>query len=445
MPQPIELLQQRYERQIGGTIDKYALEALLGIGGMAAVFRARHRNGNPVALKVMHAEQSIEADTRARFLREGYAANKVGHPGAVRVLDEGMTDEGTVFLVMELLEGETLEQRWQRCGNRLTVSEVVAIACQILDVLAAAHAKEIVHRDIKPDNVFVTDEGLAKVLDFGIARLGEGSSSGRVSATRTGNSFGTPAYLPPEQALGRRHEVDGQTDEWALAATMFTMISGAYVHASSTPEELVVFTATRQARSLAEVAPEVPEAIVRVIDRALAFAKPDRWPDARSMRQALVDAHAEAFGAPVPTVVPQPSVGKAKRITVRPPPGQQHAPTMSPLTASSLGSARGANRLRTGVAISAGVLLGACVLALVLGGGARSRLSAPVPSAVAAVGASGAPATDLAGDGAATPSDMPSAAAAAGASAIPAPAPAQPPRLPKPVRPSPPPHDIFKP
>src|SRR5580658_1481027 len=115
MAQPIELLQQRYERQVGWTIDKYTIDALIGIGGMAAVFRARHRNGNPVALKVLHAEQSIEAETRARFLREGYAANRVAHPGAVRVLDEGTTEDGTVFLVMELLEGETLEERCRRC------------------------------------------------------------------------------------------------------------------------------------------------------------------------------------------------------------------------------------------------------------------------------------------------------------------------------------------
>ena len=446
MPQPIELLQQRYERQIGWTIDKYTIEALLGIGGMAAVFRARHRNGNPVALKVLHAEQSIEADTRARFLREGYAANKVAHPGAVRVLDEGTTEEGTVFLVMELLEGETLDQRWHRCNNRLAVTEVVAIAHQVLDVLAAAHDKAIVHRDIKPDNVFVTEAGVAKVLDFGIARLVLGPSSASSSATRTGNSFGTPAYLPPEQALGRRQDVDGQTDVWALAATMFTMISGAYVHASSTPEELVVFTATRPARSLAEVAPEVPAPLVHVIDRALAFDKKDRWPDARSMREALAQAHSEAFGVDVPAVVPPPAVAR-RRITIPAPAGpHQHAPTMSPLTRSSFGGPRGSARLRAGVAVALGLLLGTCLLALVRGGASRSRTSAPTPSAVIAAATGDPAATDVAAGqptAIASGAGAPAAASARGTPPNPRPS-AQPTRLPRVYR-APRSHDIFKP
>jgi serine/threonine-protein kinase len=439
MPQPIELLQQRYERQIGWTIDKYTIDALLGIGGMAAVFRARHRNGNPVALKVLHAEQSIEADTRARFLREGYAANKVAHPGAVRVLDEGTTEDGTVFLVMELLEGETLDQRWHRCNNRLTVPEVTAIGHQVLDVLAAAHDKAIVHRDIKPDNVFVTDAGVAKVLDFGIARLVQGPSSAGSSATRTGNSFGTPAYLPPEQALGRRQEVDGQTDLWALAATMFTMISGAYVHASSTPEELVVFTATRPARSLAEVAPEVPAPIVRVIDRALSFAKKDRWPDARSMRKALAEAHAEVFGVEIPATVPPPTVAK-RRITIPAPAG--HAPTISPLTAAAFGVPKTSTRVRAGLALAAGVVLGTCLLAL-FRGGEKPRGTLAVASATMAAAASAS------ADGPTSASELAPVVAPPGApspavSAATPRASAQPARQPRVYR-APRPHDIFKP
>ncbi|HEX4515419.1 MAG TPA: serine/threonine-protein kinase, partial [Polyangiaceae bacterium] len=159
-------------RRVGTVLEgKYALEALLGYGGMAAVYRATHRNGHRVAVKILHPELSISEDVRARFLREGYVANKVDHAGAVRVIDDDVAEDGSVFLVMELLEGSTLEHRWQMAGRRLGVDEVVAWTVKLLDVLAAAHARGIVHRDIKPENLFVTERGELKVLDFGIARL----------------------------------------------------------------------------------------------------------------------------------------------------------------------------------------------------------------------------------------------------------------------------------
>src|SRR5262249_12850382 len=153
--------------------DKWRLDRLLGVGGMAAVYEATHRNKKRVAVKLLHAEFSQNADLRTRFLREGYAANVIEHPGAVSVLDDDVTDAGAAFLVMELLEGETLDQRWERMAGRLPAAEVFGFADQLLDVLAVAHTKGIVHRDIKPENLFVTREGTLKVLDFGIARVFE--------------------------------------------------------------------------------------------------------------------------------------------------------------------------------------------------------------------------------------------------------------------------------
>jgi serine/threonine-protein kinase len=300
MSEPDTRLRQRYEQWIGRSIKKYRIDALLGIGGMAVVFRATHRNGNPVAVKMLHAEHSLDASTRDRFLREGYVANKVAHRGAVRVLDDDVTEEGAAFLVMELLEGETLEARWERCGKKLSVRDVASIGHQLLDVLAAAHEKTIIHRDIKPDNVFLTNDGPIKVLDFGIARIREGGAHWQ---TRTGALFGTPAFMPPEQALGKREQIDGRTDLWAAAATMFTLLSGHYVPQADTLEELVVFAATRPARLLATVADPMPPPVARVIDRALAFEKADRWPDARSMQEALDRAYEEVFGEPLTTAV----------------------------------------------------------------------------------------------------------------------------------------------
>src|SRR5580700_10802447 len=136
--------------------DKWRLESLLGVGGMAAVYAATHRNGKRVAVKMLHEEFSHDPEVRNRFLQEGYAANTIQHEGAVSVLDDDLAPDGSAFIVMELLDGETVEQRWARSGERLPAREVLAVVEQLLDVLAAAHAKNVVHRDIKPENLFIT-------------------------------------------------------------------------------------------------------------------------------------------------------------------------------------------------------------------------------------------------------------------------------------------------
>ncbi len=172
----------------------------------------------------------------------------------------------------------------------------------LLDVLAAAHAVDIVHRDIKPENVFLTKEGIVKVLDFGIARLrqaslGEESEAADGGAmphlrTRTGVTIGTPAFMPPEQALGRTDDVDALSDVWAVGATMFALIAGRIVHDAKTHMEVVIAAATAQAKSLGTIAPDTPKAIVEVVDKALAFKKEDRWQSAKAMQQALRTAFA---------------------------------------------------------------------------------------------------------------------------------------------------------
>jgi serine/threonine-protein kinase len=140
----------RGRQRVGQTLKgKWRLDVLLGVGGMAAVYAATRRNGSRVAVKILHTELSVNQQVRERFLREGYAANSVGHHGVARVSDDDVAEDGAVFLVMELLDGETVEARRQRSGGRLTEDEVLSIADQLLDVLVAAHAKEIVHRDIK--------------------------------------------------------------------------------------------------------------------------------------------------------------------------------------------------------------------------------------------------------------------------------------------------------
>src|SRR5580700_3171656 len=261
--------------------DKWRLESLLGVGGMAAVYAATHRNGKRVAVKMLHPEFSHDEEVRTRFLQEGYAANTIQHDGAVSVLDDDLAPDGSAFIVMELLEGETVEQRWERSGQRLAVGEVLSIVDPLLDVLVAAHERSVVHRDIKPENLFVTKTGALKVLDFGIAKVFERKHT-RQSTTRAGMVMGTPAFMAPEQALAHWDEVDGRTDLWAVGATMFTMLSGRHVHDAPTSQEQMIMSATTPAPSLATVVPGLPAAVVSIVDRALAFDRTKRWPDASS-------------------------------------------------------------------------------------------------------------------------------------------------------------------
>jgi serine/threonine-protein kinase len=282
-----EDIERRARERVGSVLrGKYQLDSLLGVGGMGAVYAATHKNNRSrVAVKVLHAEQSINAHIRQRFLREGYVANTVDHVGAVRVIDDDTAEDGAVFLVMELLEGETLEARLRRAGGKLPEAEVAEIAVHLLDVLAAAHAKKIVHRDMKPENVFITKANVVKVLDFGIARLRE---EGAMTSTQTGQTVGTPAFMAPEQALGDPDAVGPETDVWAIGATMFTALSGELVHEdATTPIQMVLKAATKKARSVTTVAPEISRVLATIVDRALAFDRKDRYADAGAMRDAL--------------------------------------------------------------------------------------------------------------------------------------------------------------
>jgi serine/threonine protein kinase len=202
----------RVGRMISG---KWRLDALIGVGGMAAVYMATHRNGSMSAVKILHDEVALNPEIRERFLREAYIANKVNHPGTVKVLDDDKDESGTPYLVMELLRGNSIESRAQKAGGRLGIADTLDILDQTLAVLEYAHKETIIHRDLKPENLFMTDQGVVKVLDFGIARLREESSSRR---TQTGMVMGTPSFMAPEQAMGRWNEVDARTDLWAMGA-----------------------------------------------------------------------------------------------------------------------------------------------------------------------------------------------------------------------------------
>jgi eukaryotic-like serine/threonine-protein kinase len=189
----VDLILMEAQARVGRTLrGKWRLDVLLGCGGMAAVYAATHNNGTRAALKVLHPELSTNANIRARFFREGRVANAVPHPGVVKVVDEDTDEGGLVFLVMELLDGETLEGRARRLGGKLALDELLAL---------------------KPDNIFLTrEDGRIRLLDFGIARLRELTSW--TGATHGGTAMGTPAFMSPEQARSLWDEVDARSDLW---------------------------------------------------------------------------------------------------------------------------------------------------------------------------------------------------------------------------------------
>lgn len=275
---------QRAKARIGNVLrSKWRIDRLLGVGGMAAVYEGTHRNGKRGAIKMLHLEYSTDADVRSRFLREGYVANTVNHPGAVSVFDDDIAEDGSVFIVMELLVGKTLEELCQmRPDHRLGILETFRLTDKLLDVLGAAHEKGVVHRDLKPDNIFVVEDGSVKVLDFGIARMRDVQASAKM--TKTGNAMGTPAFMPPEQALGEWNRVDGRTDLWAVGATMFAMITGRYVHEAGTLNQLLLKAMTHPAPAMRTVLPGIPGEVAEVIDKVLAFDPQERFADARAMQ-----------------------------------------------------------------------------------------------------------------------------------------------------------------
>lgn len=270
--------------RLGQVAGRWRLERVLGVGGMAAVYAGQGSDGQWAAIKILHPHVGVRAEVRERFFREGYVANSIQHPGVVRALEHGDAGEHGAFLAMELLRGETLTERLKRHGV-LPIEELLGYADQILDVLVVAHALGIVHRDLKPDNLFVTTEGRIKILDFGLARILEGVPDQKL--TRSGLALGTLPYMAPEQALGRRDEIDGRTDLFAVGATLFRTLTGRRLHEADSEAELLMAMASRPAPPLAGMAPELPPDVCRIVDLALAFSRDARYPDARTMQADL--------------------------------------------------------------------------------------------------------------------------------------------------------------
>jgi CheY-like chemotaxis protein len=267
---------------------RYLLEARIGSGTFGTVFRAMHAElGRPVAIKVLQASANASPDALARFRREGITACRVRHPSAVQVMDFGVTPGGVAYLVMELLSGYSLDQELVD-GRTVTLARTVRLMVPVCEALAAAHRVGIVHRDVKPANIFLHlagGEEVPKVLDFGIARIvGEAAADPRV--TLEGFIVGTPVYMAPERF--RNQPIDGRSDVYSVGITLYQMLTGRLPFAADQSDPLAVAMRHLEAEP-PPMGDDVPDAVQEVVMNALR-KRPEHRPDALHLGQDLARA-----------------------------------------------------------------------------------------------------------------------------------------------------------
>jgi serine/threonine-protein kinase len=270
--------------KIIGTVlsGRYRLEAKLGSGGMSTVYLARDTTlDRPVAVKVMHREMSEQADQLERFRQEARAVAKISHPNVVAVIDAG-EDGGYPYIVFEYVEGETLKARINRVGA-LDVQESLAYAIEIARGLTVAHARRMVHRDIKPQNVLIDAEGRAKLTDFGISRQLE-----KDGLTATGRVLGTTDYVAPEQAMGRG--ADQRSDLYSLGVVLFEMLTGHVPFQADSQVGVAMKHVNEELPDVQADRPELSAATALVVERATAKDPTKRYADIGEMIDDLSTA-----------------------------------------------------------------------------------------------------------------------------------------------------------
>jgi eukaryotic-like serine/threonine-protein kinase len=275
---------------VGSVIaDTYTIEALIGRGGMGVVFLASHRRlpGKKVAIKILHAELTDD-EVVARFRREALIASQLNHPNIVDVTDFNVTPDGTPYLILEYLHGESLYSRIKL--GPMPLDQVLPIIRQVGSAVAAANREGIVHRDLKPQNIFLVPKEvdgrlleIAKVLDFGISKI-RGSQTVK---TQESTLLGTPQYMAPEQATGQHTLVDERTDIFALGAIVYEMLSGQPAFSGANIPEVVFKVVYEEPPPLRDRVPGLPPAITAAVARAMAKGAADRFPTVGAFVEAL--------------------------------------------------------------------------------------------------------------------------------------------------------------
>jgi len=357
-------LQSTHELQPGMIIrNKYQILERIGIGGMGVVYRARHLTFNEVcAIKIVNDVIAGDANFLQRFQTEAVVTRKLRHPNAVRVDDFDYTDDGRPFIVMELVEGRNIGEILQQEGP-FRVPRAVRIATQAARALGVAHKLGVVHRDIKPGNIILTldeqGEEIAKVLDFGIAKLREAAGTDQPGMTMTGMVVGTPLYMSPEQFMGKKAagEIDGRTDIYSLGVVLYQMVTAQLPFEGDTPYSLMMQHLQGTVRPPHELVPDlhIPESLSRVILKAIDKSRDQRFQTAEEFIAGLDQVRddpttsGQAANAPVennraasvPTVkepvanLAAPTASRVKLVSPTPPPTQSRASQVSPVPPKS--------------------------------------------------------------------------------------------------------------
>ncbi|MGK4005937.1 protein kinase [Sorangium sp. So ce1036] len=328
--------------------NKYRLVRLIGDGGMGSVYEARHEVlGTTVALKFLHPELSRRPGLVQRFLQEARVSAQIQSAHVVRVVDVDQTASGLAFIVMEYLEGKTLQTLYEelyRAGVRLAYADALEYAMQMLEGVEAAHRAGVVHRDLKPDNVIITKtargEPLLKILDFGIAKLKVTGELDR-GLTRPGVIMGTPEYMAPEQAYSA-DSVDARADIFSLGVIIFEMLAGRRPVGGDEPQQIAGAYLTGQISRLSDLSPELAPGLCAAVHRAMAASPADRHATTAELRSAL-EPFARAARAPS-ALTPSPSEPGPARSSAAALPAAFAAPGMVPPPAAAPGNGMGDGR-----------------------------------------------------------------------------------------------------
>jgi serine/threonine-protein kinase len=301
----------------------YEVTRVLGEGGMGRVYEARHTrlSGKRFAIKLLHPDLARQPEVVTRFQREAEAASGISHVNVVGVHDVNSTPEGQPYIVAELLQGEELGEYIERVG-KVSVGEVVRIGRQVCRALAAAHAQGIVHRDVKPENVFLTGDvgriepGTVKVIDFGISKV---ANAGGESLTKTGMVMGTPDYMAPEQARGDK--VDARADIYAVGAILYRALTGKKPFEGLDPMATLTAVLTTEPDRPSVLDPSIPLALELVVQRAMAKSPKDRYQTMDELEHDLAQFDPDIIGrlstAPPADLTPIPVDAAAKTILSR--------------------------------------------------------------------------------------------------------------------------------